>query len=111
MSVFTELAKNSQYITTLYEEVKDVDCMDNKVFTLPFLNAVLNESMRLHPVLMTGGSRQASEHGVTIAGVFIPAYTNIVAPQYLIARSEFVFTKISHLSLASLLTSLLCTNG
>lgn len=67
--------------------------MDNKVLTrLPFLNAVLSESLRLHPALITGGSRQAGEHGITIAGTFIPPYTNIVAPQYHIARSEFAST-------------------
>jgi cytochrome P450 len=93
LAVFTELAKNPQYIQTLHEEVKDVDCTDSRTLaTLPFLNAVLAESMRLHPAIMTGGIRQASKDGVTIAGVFIPSFTNIVAPQYCIARGEFTST-------------------
>ncbi|PQE17502.1 cytochrome P450 protein [Rutstroemia sp. NJR-2017a BBW] len=94
LAVFTELAKNPQYIKSLHKEVKDVDCTDSRTLaTLTFLNAVLDESMRLHPALMTGGIRQASKDGVTIAGVFIPSLTNIVAPQYCIARDSKCFVR------------------
>jgi cytochrome P450 len=97
LAVFNELAKNPQYIKTLHGEVKDVDCTDSRTLaTLPFLNAVLDESMRLHPALMTGGIRQASKDGVNISGVFIPSLTNIVAPQYCIARGEFASTHKHH---------------
>lgn len=67
----------------------DVDVNDLKMLNrLPHLNAVLNETLRLYPALLSGGNRKTSENGATIAGRFIPPHTTIIAPRYSIARRK-----------------------
>jgi cytochrome P450 len=58
------------------------------IVDLPYLNAILNESLRLHPVLPTAGIRQTATEGVMVAGTYIPPYTTIVTPRYSIARRK-----------------------
>ena len=89
IGLFTELAKHPECIDKCYAELKDVNVADQKTLAkLPHLNAVILETMRLYPALMTGGSRKTGMHGITVAGKFIPPHTTIVAPQYVITRSE-----------------------
>ncbi|KAK0634267.1 cytochrome P450 [Bombardia bombarda] len=92
IALFAELAKKPEYIEAVYQEMVDVDILDTKVLSqLPNLNAVIQETLRLYPVLPTAGTRKTGPNGVTIAGVFIPPYTTIVNPRYSIHRREDCF--------------------
>lgn len=72
----------------LYHVIKDVDVSDiKKLANSAFLNACIEETPSLYPALMIGGTRMTTKNGMVVAGKFIPPYTNIVAPQYLISRS------------------------
>ena len=53
---------------------------------LPHLNGIINETLRLHPAVPTGGLRQTPPEGVHVAGRFIPGNTVICAPRYSLAR-------------------------
>lgn len=53
-----------------------------------YLTAVINETLRLHPPVPTGGYRQSPPDGITIAGTYIPGGVTIVAPRYSLARLE-----------------------
>ncbi|KAL9093960.1 MAG: hypothetical protein Q9165_003630 [Trypethelium subeluteriae] len=53
---------------------------------LEFLNAFINEVMRLYPVTPTGGIRLIQDQGVVIGDTFIPAGTTIVAPRWTLGR-------------------------
>ena len=55
---------------------------------IPFLDAVIDETIRLHPVVPTGGIRMTGASGATIAGHYIPQETTIVAPRYTIGRRK-----------------------
>lgn len=89
IGIFCELAKHPEHIDKVYEELKDVDVTDLKTLTsLPHLNAVINEGLRLYPALLTGGARKTTENGATIGGTFIPPNTTIIAPRHVISRSE-----------------------
>lgn len=55
---------------------------------LPHLNGVINETLRLHPAVPTGGLRQTPPEGVYISGRFVHGGTTICAPRYSIARRE-----------------------
>lgn len=58
---------------------------------LTFFNAFLNETMRLYPVVPTGGIRMTQSEGITIGDQFIPPETTIVAPRYTLSRCKFTF--------------------
>ncbi|KAL9623092.1 MAG: hypothetical protein Q9160_002606 [Pyrenula sp. 1 TL-2023] len=58
---------------------------------LPYLRACIDETLRLHAVLPTGGIRKTTDDGIHVAGRYIPPHTTIVAPRYSISRLESCF--------------------
>ncbi|KAL7930099.1 cytochrome P450 [Trichoderma chlorosporum] len=96
IAVFCELAKHSEHAELIHEEVKSADVTDLKTLVnLPHLNAVIKEALRLHPALLTGGSRKTTASGITIGDRFIPPNTTIAAPRYTIGRLESCFERAS----------------
>ncbi|KAL2873868.1 hypothetical protein SGCOL_010934 [Colletotrichum sp. CLE4] len=94
IGIFCELAKHPEHVDKVYEELKDVDATNLKTLTsLPHLNAVINEGLRLYPALLTGGARKTTENGATIGGTFIPPDTTIIAPRHVISRREDCFER------------------
>lgn len=92
IATFCELAKHPHHAEKIYEEVQDVDVTDQKSLNrLPHLNAVINETLRLYPVLLTGGARKTMDEGIIVGGIRIPSYTTVVAPRYSISRREDCF--------------------
>ena len=80
---------NPDQAEKLYEELKGIDVSDRKAIEkLPHLNGSINEAMRLHPALPTGGYRILPEEGITVAGQYIPGGTTLVAPRYHIFRCK-----------------------
>lgn len=91
IGIFCELAKNTQHADKIYSEVRDISIRDVKLLaTLPHLEAVIAESLRLYPALPTGGNRKTPDHGIVIGGRYIPPQTTVVAPRYSISRSKFL---------------------
>lgn len=89
IGAFAELAKHPEQADKVFEEVIAVDETKLRdLATLPHLSAVIKETMRLYPSLLSGGSRKTLEQSVMIGGNLIPPYTTIVAPRYTINRSE-----------------------
>ncbi|KAJ7311575.1 high nitrogen upregulated cytochrome P450 monooxygenase 2 [Mycena albidolilacea] len=66
----------------------------NKHQELHFLSACINETMRLHPPLLTNGTRQVplGQPGRHIAGRFIPEGTSIYSPAYALHRNPAYFS-------------------
>ncbi|KAL4965811.1 cytochrome P450 [Aspergillus stella-maris] len=58
---------------------------------LPHLNAVLYETLRLHPPVISGVQRQVSPSGLQVAETFIPGDTIIQIPFYTVFRDERCF--------------------
>lgn len=86
---FYELALNPEKADKLYEEVRDIDINDTKSLRkLSYLNAIIMETLRLHPAVPTGGYRDTPPEGMTIGGTFIPGKTTIVAPRYTLGRRK-----------------------
>ncbi|KAI8951165.1 cytochrome P450, partial [Xylaria longipes] len=52
----------------------------------PFLDACINETLRLYPVVPTGGVRQTVTEGINVGGSWIPPNTVIVAPRWTLGR-------------------------
>lgn len=83
------LAKHSEEAEKLYNEVRHTNICDVKSLErLPYLTAVINETMRLYPAVPTGVTRNTPPEGVNVAGRYIPGNTTIVAPRFTIGRLE-----------------------
>jgi cytochrome P450 len=90
LAVFCELAKHPHHAEQVYKELDGVDETDPKALNrLSHLNAIINETLRLYPVLLTGGARKTLQEGTTIGGTYIPPHTTIVAPRFSISRSKY----------------------
>ncbi|KAK0466873.1 cytochrome P450 monooxygenase [Desarmillaria tabescens] len=63
----------------------------DRVKNLTYLQAVINEGLRLHPAVSMGLPREAPEGGMTILGNYLPAGTVISVPIYTTHRDPTVF--------------------
>ncbi|KAL9593682.1 MAG: hypothetical protein Q9219_007437 [cf. Caloplaca sp. 3 TL-2023] len=92
VGLFYRLATDPARTEKLHAEIVAVDCSDDTVLQkLPYLNGVVNEALRLHPALLTGGNRKTPKEGALICGRFVPGETTIIAPRYTIFRREDCF--------------------
>ncbi|KUI57709.1 Tryprostatin B 6-hydroxylase [Cytospora mali] len=95
--IFTlkELANDKKMQDRVRKEVDTLSEWDDVqgLEELTGMNAILNETMRLYPVVPTGGIRMTTNEPVTIGGTVIPPYTTIVAPRYTISRLENAFER------------------
>ncbi|PKC15066.1 cytochrome P450 [Rhizophagus irregularis] len=85
----TLLAKNPDKLKLLQQELDNAlgNCNDelpkhDQLKALPYLNAVINETMRLWPVTLDGGIGRSPEKDTIINGYMIPARTNLVLNYY-----------------------------
>ncbi|CAG7561111.1 unnamed protein product [Fusarium equiseti] len=87
--VFYLLAKHPEHQAKLHDELQQIVVTDREALkSLPHLNAIIDETMRCYPAIMTGGNRDTPPEGMTIAGRFIPGGVTIVSPRYSIFRSQ-----------------------
>ncbi|KAI0179154.1 cytochrome P450 [Hypoxylon sp. FL1284] len=95
IALFWFLAKYPEHANKIRNETRDVDERDfAKLASLPHLNAVIDETLRLMPPAgMTGTPRITGEQGVTFEDVYIPPFTKITAPRYVIMRLESAFPR------------------
>ncbi|KAF3769546.1 putative benzoate 4-monooxygenase cytochrome P450 [Cryphonectria parasitica EP155] len=66
-----------------YEDIKD----------LPYLNCVINETLRLFSVVAAGMPRVVPSGGATLVGQFVPAGTTVLAQSYTLHRNGRVFPR------------------
>ncbi|KAK7946711.1 uncharacterized protein PG986_011032 [Apiospora aurea] len=81
------LAKYPIHAERVRSEIRD----DENIDTMPHLNGVINEVLRLVPPAMTGNSRITGPRGLEIGGIFNPPFTKVTAPKYPIMRMESAF--------------------
>lgn len=61
--------------------------------TLPYLQAVVKEAMRLHPAIGLPLERYVPAGGATIAGKFLPAGTTVGMSAWVVHRNPDIFTE------------------
>jgi benzoate 4-monooxygenase len=74
------LGSEDEYVST-YEQVK----------RLPYLDAVINEALRVHSTSSIGLPRVAPEGGLTIQGIHFPQGAVLSVPSYTIHRDKQVW--------------------
>ncbi|KAL8955278.1 MAG: hypothetical protein Q9193_006812 [Seirophora villosa] len=83
------VARNPDAADKISAELADIDPMDlSTVSTLPHLNGVINEAMRLYSVTPTTVSRQTPPQGVMLGDTWIPGNTKVLSPRWVIFRRE-----------------------
>ncbi|KAI1076811.1 cytochrome P450 [Whalleya microplaca] len=86
---FYELARNPSHQDKLVSELGDIDIYDRaQLQRCTHLTAIINETLRLHPPVPTGGYRQTPPSGMRINDTYIPGNVTLVAPRYSLARLE-----------------------
>ena len=86
--LFYRLALEPQHAEIIREEIQSIGSVydPQALKKLDHLNGAINEILRLHPSVPTGGYRESPPQGLEIAGRFIPGKTTIVAPRYTMGR-------------------------
>ena len=92
--LFYRLALERRHVVIIREEIDKVDSIfdPQALKGLDHLNGAINEVLRLHPSVPTGGYRESPPQGVEIAGRFIPGNTTIVSPRYTMGRRMCFFS-------------------
>lgn len=87
--VFYYLCIHPSHVEKLRKEQEGVDLSDfRQLQALPHLNGVINEVLRLHPAVPTGGFRETPPEGAYIGDKWVPGYTLICAPRWTLGRRE-----------------------
>ena len=91
--LFYYLAVNPAQVDKLRKELEPLMRGDEpftvrNVQNAKHLNAIINETLRMHPPVPSGVFRTTPPQGITVDGTFIPGGVNIVVPFYTIGRCE-----------------------
>ena len=91
--LFYRLALERRHSVIIREEIDKIDSVfdPQALKGLDHLNGAINEVLRLHPSVPTGGYRESPPQGVEVAGRFIPGNTTIVSPRYTMGRRTCFF--------------------
>lgn len=93
------IARDPTLATNLRAELAENNLRNDDSLTiislahLPFLNAIINEALRLHPPVPGGTYRSSPPSGITVSGHFIPEGCVVLSPQYTIQRSPKAFAQ------------------
>ncbi|RGP77278.1 hypothetical protein FLONG3_4793 [Fusarium longipes] len=93
-----QLACHPEALKKLQEEIDEYLANNEKpehfsMTKLSYLQACIDESLRLHPVIMSGLQRMTPPEGMQIDDIFIPGDTIFHAPSYTIYRDERCFLR------------------
>ncbi|KAF8851331.1 averantin oxidoreductase [Acephala macrosclerotiorum] len=94
--LFFQLALSPSSLSTLQKEVdalfESSDPVDaTSLSKLPYLDAVINEALRLHPPVPSGMQRMTPPEGLRIGDVMVPGDSIVQIPLHTLFRDERVF--------------------
>lgn len=89
--MFFELSQNSKALQALQKEVDDLYASTENIDAitlskLRYMDAVINETLRLHPPVPSGLQRMTPPEGLQIDQTFIPGNTILQIPSYTMYR-------------------------
>ncbi|KAI2642491.1 cytochrome P450 monooxygenase-like protein [Xylaria nigripes] len=87
-------SKYPEHAKKVQAEIDGVDENDAiALASLTHLNAVINETLRLVPPIMSVGNRITGPNGMLIRDVLIPPGVKVVCPKYVLHRMESAFVQ------------------
>jgi tryprostatin B 6-hydroxylase len=89
--LFYHLALDPSQTEKLRAELKPLvtdGWSDKDIQHAKHLNAVINETLRLHPPVPSGVSRKTANEGLQIGDVYVPGNVHFVIPQYPMGRGK-----------------------
>ncbi|TEA14072.1 Cytochrome P450 monooxygenase FCK2 [Colletotrichum sidae] len=94
--LFFELAQKPDVYRRLREEVDGYFAENpgpehSALSKLPYLQACVDEALRLHPPVPSGVQRMTPAEGIDVDGTFIPGSTIVQVPTYTMFRDERLF--------------------
>jgi len=93
--LFYRLVSSLECIEKLRIEIRTLTSYSDTIQlqALPYLNALIYETLRLTPAVPSSGLRVTPREGLTLDGTFIPGGTTVLTPQYTIQRREDCFVQ------------------
>ena len=93
--LFLQLATNPTVLKTLQAEIDDyysskggLGFESTSLAKLPYLDAVVSETLRLHPAVPSGVQRMTPPKGLQIGDTFVPGNTIVQIPTHTIQRGK-----------------------
>lgn len=87
--LFFELAHNPAFVRKLREELKTIpDLQPENLQNCEYLDALINETLRLHPPIISGTQRKTPPEGLVIGDNHIPGDTIVMVPTYTVCRGK-----------------------
>ena len=86
--VFYYVARSLSLQNDIYHAIKPLFTQSDEAIThialsqIPLLDAVINEAMRLHASVTTGGSRMTPREGLQVGDLYIPGNVNVFIPPH-----------------------------
>jgi cytochrome P450 len=95
-AIVRELVQNENVLHRLIKELRDTyarekDITITSTTNLTYLNAVINEGLRLNPPVVIGTPRISPPGGATVCGRFVPANTYVAYNQFAANRQSYNF--------------------
>ncbi|KAI3320354.1 cytochrome P450 monooxygenase-like protein [Xylariaceae sp. AK1471] len=94
---FYNLARDRSIVQRIREELQQHQICNGNSFSvtelqhLEYLNAFINETLRMYPTNPSGLYRLTPPEGTTIAGHFLPGGVKLISPHYTVLRSPKAF--------------------
>ncbi|KAF1358443.1 cytochrome P450 [Lizonia empirigonia] len=89
--VFASSETIASSLTAIFRELVEEDLTIASTSHLPYLNAVINEGLRLDPPVVLTPPRVVPTGGDTVCGRYVPAGTYVAYNQYSANRQEYNF--------------------
>lgn len=87
------LSRVTQMVRSTYLRDEDMTVASTAATALPYLDAVLQESIRIHDPVPIFAPRVAPRNGDTVDGVFVPEGTRVHCAKYVAYRSALNFAR------------------
>ncbi|KAL9609386.1 MAG: hypothetical protein Q9204_009155 [Flavoplaca sp. TL-2023a] len=97
--VFYYLAKNPVHVKILRDELEalswktDGGTSHRNIQSAEHLNAVINETLRLHPAVSTAVTRKTPPQGIMVGEVAVPGDMTVWCPQWVLSRDENIYER------------------